>query len=736
MQDIIPLNVIGCTHLKSPLIFTDGEQFKLYTTKAVYHISLRDGHLYHNGFVPLDEEALIDGILECSPFNLPFETVLSTGGENFNAAADNRQIDGYTGWRLKYTGHDIIVDRAKHTLSIYSADDETGLTVDQKYTVWENSPGLQRQTLVTNNGIRPVTVEHLSSFALYHFPYDGGTNSLILHRFRSQWTYEGEHVHHTLGELGLTDGFCRNSWRFENVSSFSTREFFPYFILEDTGSALCTAVQIETSAPWRFEIGGSATKPDGRFYMTGGSGNDRYAQLKTELQPGESLDSAPCSLVTVRGGFPDMIDAMHSHRRAALIHRSSGDSVLPVVYNEWQNSYGHITQDTIQDQMASLKAAGIEVYVIDAGWYCPLPEPGCNRYFGWWSRVGDWIINDDRFPNSLSASAEIIRKNGVIPGIWIEPEIAGILSDAYHDPSILMTRNGGFVQSHERRFLNFGDPAVRERIRNVLERLIGYGFGYIKLDFNSDSGPGCDNGNLSPGEGLRRHVIGLYELLDTVREQHPEVIIESCSSGGMRMDYGILTRADMSSITDQEDNRVVGEIYYNVSKIIHPSQSASWSTVKSDFSKEDIARVLMNSILGRMHISGDIQNFTPDKHDLVTEAIALYKSYRYLLDNGKMWHHSADTLYNEHRGVKIIELGGRQAGDPCILWAVGLQDATGKQTVRFQTAVPEVKYQLTRFPRRDPPVCFTGAALCEGFTFNFECDYQSALFVFTPADAL
>lgn len=714
------------------VIICKENSFRLITKNAVYQIELRAGRVLHGGFVPLGREDVLARQLDENVFLHPGETQLAVAGESFNSVADSRQNESESGKRLEYRGYRISQTDRTEMLVIISEEPRNRLIVEDSYILYQDSGAIRRKTRVINKNTEPVTIEHLSSFNLYHYPLfdlDTTVKDLILHRFRSQWTYEAEHLEHSLGELGLVDGFCRNCWHFENVSSFSSREYIPCFLLEDRKAAVFTVVELETSAPWRFEVGGSASSPKGRFYLSGGMENARYAQWRAVLNPGEALEGAACSLLSVEGSLDEALNALREHQQNALIHRSAADQTFPVIYNEWQNSFGHITEETVFDQLETLQRAGAEIYVIDSGWFCPKCDPNDTNYFGWWSRTGTWIPNRERFPNGIEAVTQAIRGKGMIPGIWCELEAAGSESDCYHESSLLMTRGGKLVTSPDRRFLYFGSPEGRAYAMKVLELMVSYGFGYIKIDYNSDAAPGCDNDGSSPGEGLRRHVEGLYEVLDEFRRRHPDVIIESCSSGGMRLDYGILSRVDICSVTDQEDRRHVGEIYYNASKIIHPSQSGVWSTLHADTSREVMADTLINSMLGRMHISGDVQNFSPEQQKLLRQAIALYKEYRGVLKQARTAYHAKNTLYCDNCGVKLLELTDPD-GKLLVAAAIGLRNAKGTHVLASRFAEEGCTYICRVFPdTADAPDRISGEEL-KRFSFTLERDYQSRLWVF------
>ena len=126
--------------------------------------------------------------------------------------------------------------------------------------------------------------------------------------------------------------------------------------------------------------------------------------------------------------------------------------------------------------------------------------------------------------------------------------------------------------------LDFRNPQVREHATKVIDRMVReYGVGYIKMDYNIEPGIGTETGADSFGDGLLQHNRAYLSWLDTIFETYPDLVIENCSSGGMRIDYAMLSRHSIQSTSDQEDYIKYATIAANAPSGLTPEQAAIWS---------------------------------------------------------------------------------------------------------------------------------------------------------------
>jgi alpha-galactosidase len=259
---------------------------------------------------------------------------------------------------------------------------------------------------------------------------------------------------------------------------------------------------------------------------------------------------------------------------------------------------------------------------MDAGWYAE---------GAWWDTVGEWLPCERRFPDGVRASFDLIKSKNMTPGVWLEPEVMGVhcpLARSFGD-DCFFTRHGKRVVDHGRYQLDFRNKKVLEFISSVVDRLIReYGAGYIKLDYNIDAGIGTETDADSFGDGLLAHNRAYLNWLEKMMARYPDVIIEHCSSGGMRLDYGLLSLHSVASMSDQTDFVKTASIAAAAPTAALPEQAAIWSYPLPDADINAAAFNMLNALLTRIHLSGPAAALSEAQRAVVKEGVALYKNIR------------------------------------------------------------------------------------------------------------
>ena len=190
-------------------------------------------------------------------------------------------------------------------------------------------------------------------------------------------------------------------------------------------------------------------------------------------------------------------------------------------------------------------------------------------------------------------------------------------------------RNGVRVADNDRYQLDFRNPAVRKHADGIIDRLVNeFRLGYIKMDYNANNGPGTDVKADAPGDGLLEHNRAYLQWLAGVFERHPQLVIENCGSGGMRMDYAMLGQHSIQSVTDHTDYRFNALIAASAASAVTPEQAAIWSYPMPTGNEEETIFNMVNALLLRIHQSGCILDLNDRRFRRVVEGIALYKEIR------------------------------------------------------------------------------------------------------------
>ena len=255
-----------------------------------------------------------------------------------------------------------------------------------------------------------------------------------------------------------------------------------------------------------------------------------------------------------------------------------------------------------------------------------------------YSIVGEWQVSGKRFPDGLETVTDYIREKGMTPGVWLEPEVMGInCTLARKVPeNWFFVRHGKPVYDRSRFQLDYRNPDVRAYMDSVVDRLVRkYNVGYIKMDYNIEPGIGTELHSDSPGDGLLEHERAYLGWLDGLFTRYPGLVIENCASGGLRMDYAMLSRLSIQSTSDTDDYMNYPVIAANAAAAVTPEQAAVWSypMTRDSWKDEDelceeTAFNMVSSMLLRIHLSGHLAQLDEMRKSLVKEGIEVYKMFR------------------------------------------------------------------------------------------------------------
>ncbi|WP_258186242.1 glycoside hydrolase family 36 protein [Bifidobacterium sp. UTBIF-78] len=454
---------------------------------------------------------------------------------------------------------------------------------------------------------------------------DADLGAWCLHESRFDWLAEGRWQ--TQSVRGLLPKFSqeitavdpRQEYAKISTGTWSTGMAAPLGVLESERFGLTWLFQIEHNGAWRWEIHDDTT--DGGVALSGPTSENH--SWEHVLQPGASFTTVPASFALAHT-FDETIAAVTDYRRAfRLPHR---DNERPsVVFNDYMNTiYG---DPTTAKELPLIKAAaevGVQIFVIDCGWY---DDTG-----NWWPSVGEWMPSKTRFPGEkgIVEVIDAIREQGMIPGIWLEPEVIGVESPmaAKLPDSAFFQRHGQRVREQDRYLLDLRDDAARAHLDSVIDRLVKeYGIGYFKFDYNVSPGAGSDYEADSAGDGMLGHNRAYSAWIDSLYRRYPDLIIENCSSGGMREDFAQLSRFQVQSTSDQQDWKLYPAIAAAAPMLMLPEQAASWAYPQSGMTDEETAFNINTTFLGRFFLSGYLNRMDDAQHALVESGIKAYKQH-------------------------------------------------------------------------------------------------------------
>lgn len=533
------------------------------------------------------------------------------------------------GCHMVYQSHKDYRNELGRKVEILCCHPESSVYVTSHFQFFDGLDTVRLWTEAENRGEKRQGLSYLSIFNLNGVEKEGlqeeYSEGMLVHVAHNAWQKELQWRAYTLSDLGLMNGqgnyvLKRSSKaiRIWNTGNWSAKEYLPMGGLTNTKTGCHMAWQIEQNGSWYWELG----EQTNHVYLQISGPTENESHFFKWLKPGESFVTPPAAIALAEERFEDAIGNLVRYRRR--IRRPNRDNAeLPIIFNDYMNCLW--ADPTTEKELPLIDAAaeaGCEYYVIDAGWY--------DKGF-WWNSVGEWLPSKERFPGGIEEVLAYVQKKGMIPGLWLEIEVMGSESPMLEktDDSWFFTRHGERIYDRSRYQLDFRSPAVRAHATETIRRLVeDYGVGYIKMDYNVEPGIGTEQNADSFGDGLLQHERAYLSWLDEIFTKYPELVIENCSSGGLRMDYALLSRCSIQSTSDQENYLYYGSIAANAASGVNPEQAAVWSYPLVDGDVEETVFNMVNALLLRIHQSGHLAQLSPERKAVVHEALNYYRTIR------------------------------------------------------------------------------------------------------------
>jgi alpha-galactosidase len=295
----------------------------------------------------------------------------------------------------------------------------------------------------------------------------------------------------------------------------------------------------------------------GRWQLQTGRRGDRVevsfgiSDFEHDLAPGEEIELPGVVISGYAGDLDAGSQQWRDWVRDAWTPETPGNWPW-VQYNHWYAYYGDIDQERLYEEAELAAEAGCEVFVIDDGWF--VGRKADSYHAGW----GNWVEDRAKFPDGLLAFGDRMRGLGMKFGLWVEPERAAIDSPILLEHPDWATRRDGATVSRPDAdkgsvHLCFGNPKVQDWVIADISRVVQeYGVDWLKWDYNIGFGLGCDDPDHGhqAGDGQWAHTLGLYRVLEGIRANCPELMIENCASGGHRVDLGTLRHTHTNWVSD------------------------------------------------------------------------------------------------------------------------------------------------------------------------------------------
>lgn len=575
---------------------------------------------------------------------MPLEYPCGGVGDFRIPAIEVAHTDGSTALALRYKGYSVKngkyaipglpavhAENAKaQTLEITLQDTATDTEVILRYGVLEELDVITRSAEICNNGGAPIFLKKAASL------------SLDIPQGNWEWIhFQGRHTMERIPErVPLIHGIQESS----NVRGTSSHQQNPSFII-------CSP-----------DCGEKHGKCYGAFFVYSGSFQtqielDQLDQTRAvmgisprlfgwTLNSGESFFTPEAVMTYSADGFSKLSHNFHKVIRENICRGKYKLAERPVLINNWEATYFDFDAEKILQIAKNAAALGVDMLVLDDGWFGKRDNDS--------SGLGDWFVNEKKLPGGLGSLVEKVKALGMKFGLWFEPEMISEDSELYraHPDWAIKIPNRKPTRGRYQLVLDMSRKDVREYLYNSIAAVLkSADISYIKWDANRSL---CDwySAELPAQKQCElphRYVLGLYELLERLTADFPDVLFEGCSGGGGRFDAGMLYYTPQIWCSDDTDAFERTKIQYGTSFIYPVSAVGSHVSVVPNHQTGRITPLearAVTAMAGSFGYELDLGALSDEEKSAVSEQIKRFKKYAPLIHNGKYYRLSDPTAEN------------------------------------------------------------------------------------------
>lgn len=501
------------------------------------------------------------------------------------------------------------VKKNNNNITIISEDDIAKLRLTSQL-ILDESGVLQCQNSLTNLAEQPYQVNRLS----VTLPIPERAQELMA--FNGRWIKEFFPHRTKIEHCGYLQ---------ENRRGRTSHEYFPGMIVGTSG------FKEQTGEVWGIHLGWSgnhriqvAVKSNGKRFI---QAEALYLAGEISLAKGETV-STPWLYATYSDqGLNKMSQHFHQFLRTNII-KFSAHKPRPVHLNTWEGIFFDHNPDYIMKMATQAAQIGVERFIIDDGWFGHRDDD----YQG----LGDWYLDERKYPNGLEPVIKHVKDLGMEFGIWVEPEMINKNSNLYRAHPDWLLELQGYQQPEGRHqyVLDLQNPNVFDYLLERLTWLLGsYDIDYIKWDMNREIVQAGHNGH----PAIVGQTKAVYRLLDILQKKFPNVEIESCSSGGGRIDYEILKRTQRfwaSDSNDALDRQIIqrGMSYFFPPEVI--GAHIGGALCHTTYRQIDMNLRGLTALFGHMGVELDPVKESQQEKLSFANYIKLHKQLRSLLHTG------------------------------------------------------------------------------------------------------
>jgi alpha-galactosidase len=639
---------------------------------------------------------------------VPFAYPTSGTGDFRIPALLARGPDGTTTLALRYTGHAInagkpdlpdlpstyVEDPAEaETLTVTLADDVTGLEVDLRWTLFRDRPAVARSATLRATS-HPIRLDTVMS-AVVDLP----DADWVLRTLDGAWARE-THVH----DRPLAPG----RMAIDSTRGVSSAQHHPFLALRrpstDEAHGEVLGLSLVYSGNFLAEV---EVEPFGTTRVRLGIEPTTFSW---DLVPGEAFTTPEVVIAWSDNGLDGLSQAYHGLYRERLARGRWRDRPRPILLNNWEATYFDFDADRLVAIATKARDLGIELFCLDDGWYGHRDADD--------SSLGDWVVDRRKLPDGLDGVARRITDLGLDFGLWIEPEMVSPDSDLMraHPEWAIGIDGRPATLDRRQRVLDMGRPDVVDHLTEALSAVFASApIRYVKWDMNRSITEPASR-VLPPerqGESAHRYVLGVYELYRRLTARFPDILFESCSSGGARADPGMLAFAPQVWTSDDTDAIERLAIQWGSSHIYPLSALGAHVSAVPNHQTGRVTPLATRAAVAMFGVFGyelDPTALTDDERAQVRGQVAFYREHRETFQRGH-FHRLLDPSApgRDHAAWMVVAPDG---GEAIVgTYAIHNRPTPEVQRVRLRGLDPQAVYTVSIWPARaDDPLAGAAAS--------------------------
>ena len=585
-------------------------------------------HLYFGAKIETAEHTELEVDVCSTSYSRPYpyrEEYICRGRTSFDEPCILPEFsDGVRDARLKYIFHTI----SDNTLIITLIDEHYPLKVELIYETFEGLDLVRKSVRISNEGNESIKLTKMKSATLYT-PWGEDMRVMYMHgRWGSEYIKEYHSLNYGRFTIDGRRGTC------------SGPQFVPFFAL-DNGTATETQGDVYYGAlEWSGNFKIDFETPYSKQLTVTAGVSDFDCEI--ELKGGNSF-TAPALLIGFSGGgYERMSETLYDYQFDFISSKNSKKRTFPVIYNSWYPYGMDVNEENCISCIKKAKEMGAELFVIDDGWF----TGRVDEHTG----LGDWYCDTDKFPNGLGVVSDAAHKEGMLFGLWLEPEMISEKSQLFreHPEWVLQYKTRSKTKFRHQCILNLAREDVMEFVWETADRIIGeYKLDYLKWDMNSyisEAGNETYDGNQK--EIFIKYIENLYTVWSRIQNKYPEMFLECSAHGGARSDYGMLRYSDRMNRSDNSDPVDVLKIHEGFATYLLPrfaGGAGNLAISPNDINKR-ITPLKFRAALGMtssMSIGLNILKMSDEEFKAVQGYIEEYKEIRDITQNAYMYRLSS-----------------------------------------------------------------------------------------------